>query len=65
MCQEGYEFDYTQYTCVKSQKVEEFWVNPTPVSKIGTCPDDSPYWDGKKCVSCSLPRYWNPQESAC
>lgn len=54
-CPQDYKFDLASYTCIK---VEVFPSTPT-------CPDDRPFYNGEKCVTCYLPRYWDYTDNKC
>ena len=43
-------------------------VEPTTVvetSEEPECPSTAPFFNGSKCVTCYLPKYWNVDEKKC
>ena len=75
---EGGKFDFSTYKCIASavqpHSSKPISVNPVPVGPTtvpvnvkpsGECPSNTPFWDGEKCVSCYLPKYWNHDNNDC
>ena len=63
-CENGQKFDFTKFMCVNITLT----VIVTPVitkPQIPACPSTTPFWDGKQCVSCYLPKYWNSDNKTC
>ncbi len=40
---------------------------PMPVyeKSLLPCPQDKPYYNGKTCEACALPKYWSIKKNAC
>lgn len=55
VCHEGFKYDKATYRCVRT----------TAFPSVPSCPDEAPFYNGKECVSCYLPKYWNYDTSTC
>jgi len=65
-CQSGYTFDFTKYQCVLTQtSTTNATTNTTVTINPSICAENNTFFDGSKCVSCYLPKYWNLDNGRC
>ena len=76
-CPSGYSFQSASHSCESTSSTVSFFNSnlighrnfngkiPLFNNLFGNCGEDSPFFDGKQCVSCSLPSYFNFDIKTC
>jgi hypothetical protein len=52
-CEDGFEYSFATHACEEKKQAAV------------SCPDETPLYDGGKCVACPLPSFWNADSSTC